>query len=123
MEEKNTWEINGYSLPVDAEDAAFMERYQAASAAISNREFAAKNEAEAIRTYCENYRIFFDALFGDGTSEKLFANVPDNCRTYDDVFTSLLKTMFEQKISAKLRLTEAVKRYAPTDRLVQHSNG
>ncbi len=107
--------INGTNLYVDAEDAAFMERHQAASAAISNREFAAKNEAEAIRTYCKNYRIFFDILFGDGTSEKLFANVPDNRRVYDDMFASLLKIMLEQKISAKLRLTEAVQRYAPAD--------
>lgn len=115
MEEKNTWEINGYSLPVDAEDAAFMERYQAASASLSNREFAAKNEAEAIRTYCENYRIFFDALFGDGTSERLFANAPDNRRVYNDVFSSLLKVIFEQRLSSELRLIEAVKRYAPTN--------
>ena len=115
MEERTTWEINGYSLPVDAEDAEFMERYQTASAAISNRKSAIKNEAEAIRTYCENYRIFFDALFGNGTSEKLFANVPDNRRVYDEVFTSLLKVIFEQRLSSDLRLTEAVKRYAPTD--------
>lgn len=110
--------INGVDLHVDAEDAAFMERYEAASAAMSNRKFAAKNESEAIRTYCENYRIFFDTLFGDGTSEKLFANVPDNRRAYNDVFTSLLKVIFEQRLSSELRLTEAVKCYAPTDGLV-----
>lgn len=118
MQDLYTVTINGVVLHVDAEDAAFMERYQAASAAISNLEFATKNEAKAIRTYCENYRIFFDALFGDGTSEKLFANIPDNRRTYDDVFTSLLKVIFEQRLSSDLRLTEAVKRYAPKNGLV-----
>lgn len=118
MQDLYTLCINGVALHVDAEDAAFMERYQAASAAISNREFAAKNEAEAIRAYCENYRIFFDALFGDGTSEKLFANVPDNRRVYNDVFTSLLKVIFEQRLCSELRLTEAVKRYAPKNGLV-----
>lgn len=113
-----TLSINGVDLHVDAEDAAFMERYQTASSAISNRKSAIKNEAEAIRTYCENYRIFFDTLFGDVTSEKLFANVPDNRRAYDDVFTSLLKVIFEQRLCGELRLTEAVKRYAPKNGLV-----
>lgn len=118
MQDLYTLSINGVNLYVDAEDAAFMELYEAAFAAVSNRKSEAKNEVEAIRTYCENYRIFFNDLFGDGTAEKLFANVPDNRRAYDDVFTSLLKVIFEQRLSSELQLTEAVKRYAPKNGLV-----
>lgn len=113
-----TISINGVDLHVDAEDAAFMERYEAAFAAVSANVSDCEETADAIRQYCQNFRTFFDVLFGDGTAEKLFANVPDNRRAYDDVFTSLLKVIFEQRLSSELRLTEAVKRYAPTDGLV-----
>ena len=109
------WNANGCELPVDVEDAAFMQRYEAAAAAISANHTAAGENAAAILQYCQNYRTFFDTLFGDGTAEKLFANVPDNRRAYDSVFEMLLKAMFEQRIAAKLRLVEAVKRYVPTD--------
>lgn len=113
-----TLSINGVDLHVDAEDAAFMERYEAASAAVSANASDGLRTAEAIRQYCQNFRTFFDVLFGDGTAEKLFANVPDNRRAYDDVFTSLLKVIFEQRLCGELRLTEAVKRYAPKNGLV-----
>lgn len=113
-----TLTINGVDLYVDAEDAAFMERYQTAQAAVSANVSDCTESAEAIRQYCQNFRTFFDVLFGNGTSEKLFANVPDNRRMYNDVFTSLLKVIFEQRLSSDLRLTEAVKRYAPKNGLV-----
>lgn len=113
-----TLSINGVDLHVDAEDAAFMERYQAAQNAVSANISDDLKTADAIRQYCQNFRTFFDVLFGNGTAEKLFANVPDNRRAYDDVFTMLLKVIFEQRLCGELRLTEAVKRYAPKNGLV-----
>ena len=68
-----TLSINGVDLHVDAEDAAFMERYEAAFAAVSANVSDCKETADAIRQYCQNFRTFFDVLFGDGTAEKLFA--------------------------------------------------
>ncbi len=110
MQDMYTVAINGVALHVDAEDAAFMQRY-AAAAAIPNQ--PTKDDAEGIRQYCKSFRVFFDTLFGDGTADAVFADVPDNRREYEAVFTQLLKAMFEQRIAAKLRLVEAVKRYAP----------
>lgn len=111
MQDMYTVAINGVALHVDAEDAAFMQRYAAAAAAIPNQ--PTKDDAEGIRQYCKSFRVFFDTLFGDGTADAVFADVPDNRREYEAVFTQLLKAMFEQRIAAKLRLVEAVKRYAP----------
>ena len=111
MQDMYTVAINGVALHVDAEDAAFMQRYAAAAAAIPDRPI--KDNADGIRQYCKSFRVFFDVLFGDGTADAIFADTPDNRREYEAVFTQLLKAMFEQRIAAKLRLVEAVKRYAP----------
>lgn len=111
MQDMYTVAINGVALQVDAEDAAFMQRYAAAAAAIPSQ--PTKDDADGIRQYCKSFRVFFDVLFGDGTADAVFADVPDNRREYEAVFTQLLKAMFEQRIAAKLRLVEAVKRYAP----------
>lgn len=111
MQDLYTIAINGVALHVDAEDAAFMQRYAAAAAAIPSQ--PTKDDADGIRQYCKSFRVFFDVLFGDGTADAVFADVPDNRREYEAVFTQLLKAMFEQRIAAKLRLVEAVKRYAP----------
>lgn len=111
MQDMYTVAINGVALHVDAEDAAFMQRYAAAAAAIPSQ--PTKDDADGIRQYCKSFRVFFDVLFGDGTADAVFADVPDNRREYEAVFTQLLKAMFEQRVAAKLRLVEAVKRYAP----------
>ena len=111
MQDMYTVAINGVALHVDAEDAAFMQRYAAAAAAIPSHPI--KDNSDGIRQYCKAFRMFFDTLFGDGTAAAIFADVPDNRREYEAVFTQLLKAMFEQRIAAKLRLVEAVKRYAP----------
>lgn len=113
MQDLYTITINGVALHVDAEDAAFMQRYAAAAAALPNQPI--KDDADGIRQYCKSFRVFFDMLFGDGASDAVFADVPDNRREYEAAFMALLKAMFEQRIAAKLRLVEAVKRYAPGD--------
>lgn len=113
MQDMYTVAINGVALHVDAEDAAFMQRYATAAAAIPNQ--PTKDNAEGIRQYCKSFRVFFDTLFGDGTADAVFADVPDNRREYEAVFMQLLKAMFEQRVAAKLRLVEAVQRYAPGD--------
>lgn len=113
MQDMYTVAINGVALHVDAKDAAFMQRYAAAAAAIPNQ--PTKDDADGIRQYCKSFRVFFDTLFGDGTADAVFADVPDNRREYEKTFMQLLKAMFEQRVAAKLRLVEAVQRYAPGD--------
>lgn len=113
MQDMYTVAINGVALHVDAEDAAFMQRYAAAAAAIPSQ--PTKDDADGIRQYCKSFRVFFDTLFGGGTADAVFADVPDNRREYEKIFMQLLKAMFEQRVAAKLRLVEAVKRYAPGD--------
>ena len=113
MQDMYTVAINGVALHVDAEDAAFMQRYATAAAAIPSQ--PTKDDADGIRQYCKSFRVFFDVLFGDGTADAIFADVPDNRREYEKIFMQLLKAMFEQRVAAKLRLVETVQRYAPGD--------
>ena len=72
MQDLYTVTINGTKLHVDAEDASFMERYQAAYDAMSANPADTLNDnpATVIRKYCQSYRNFFDALFGDGTAAR-----------------------------------------------------
>ena len=111
MQDLYTVTINGTKLHVDAEDASFIERYQAAYDAMSANPADTLNDnpATVIRKYCQSYRNFFDALFGDGTAAAVFA------RMYDEVFTVLIKAILEQRMAAALRLTEAAKRYVPRE--------
>ena len=113
MDDLYIWEINGVRLEVDAEDAEFMERYKRAEDLMKISDTEAKTELEAIREYCLKYRIFYDNLFGEGTSEKIFNGIPDNRRKYDDIFIKLLERMMEQRIQSKLRLVGAMKKYVP----------
>lgn len=60
MQDLYTVTINGTKLHVDAEDASFMERYQAAYDAMSANPADTLNDnpATVIRKYCQSYRNF-----------------------------------------------------------------
>ena len=56
---------------------------------------------------------FYDFLFGDGTSEKIFDGIKDNRRKYDAVYESLLDFIRTQRLESDNRLSRMVQRYAP----------
>lgn len=73
-------EINGVMLEGDFTDADFVGPYETATKAMQKK--AAENQgkkyetfAESIVDQCELIEEYFDAIFGGGTSEKLFDNV------------------------------------------------
>ena len=114
-----TWEINGLSLPIDLEDADVMERYENAFALMSEAEKSIPKDGKAserIRAYCQMFRDLYDRIFGDGTSEKIFAGQPTNAAVYEDVYDSFLASVREQTVRAAERRAERLGKYRPANR-------
>ena len=112
MNHKN-WEINGCSLFFDAEDLESMERYENAFDSLNKEDKQRSKDGRAsqrIRSYCEMYRNLYDRIFGKGTAEKIFQNVPMNVETYDNIYFSFLEFIRNQGIEAGQRKAERIDR-------------
>ena len=71
-------EINWKGYGVDAESAAFWDKYNTAveKAAEREKEAAPKLESDRIRKYCNDFRIFYADLIGKENAEKVLSDVP-----------------------------------------------
>ena len=110
------WEINGISLPLDLEDADVMERYENAFEQMSSAEKTIRVDGRAsgrIRAYCMMYRNLFDHLFGDGTSDKIFAGQPMSAAVYEAAYASLLDFVRGQTAAATERRNALLEKYRP----------
>lgn len=71
-------EINGVKLDADFTDADFIETLETARKKViedcDKVDLKNLSTAEGIRQECKIIKDFFDFVFGDGTSEKLFGN-------------------------------------------------
>lgn len=114
MENGYIWAINGHEFELDMEDAETAERYLSAMEVLENAKSTDfGNIAEKIRIYCKSFREFYDVLLGENASEKIFAGINDNCRKYDEVYTSLLNFIAEQRAVSSNRMNEIAKKYIP----------
>lgn len=108
------WAINGCEFELDMEDADTAERYLSALRVFEEAETADFGDIPSkIRFYCTTCRKFYDVLFGDGSSEKIFSGIPENARKYDEIFASLLDFVAGQRNSAVDRMESLANRYAP----------
>lgn len=108
------WAINGCEFKLDMEDAETADRYLSALEVLENAKCADfGNIAEKIRAYCKTFRDFYDVLLGENASEKIFAGISDNCRKYDEIYTSLLDFIAEQRAVSSNRMNEIAKKYTP----------
>ena len=116
MDKLYIWKINGLELDLDMEDADTAERYSSAVRILAEADEIRNKDIDypsAIRQYCAVFRKFYDFLFGDGTSGKIFDGIKDNTRKYDSVYESLLDFIRTQRIESDNRLSRMVQRYAP----------
>lgn len=117
MENSYIWTINGCEFKVDMEDAETVDRYVSALKVLENTENRqVSNLSEKIRTYCKDFREFYDVFLGEGTSEKIFSGINDNSRKYDEVFESLLDVISRQRVESESRMSKIAQRYAPKRR-------
>lgn len=110
------WEIRGLSLPLDLEDADTMERYEDAFAAMSGEERKIQKDgrqSERIRAYCMLYRSLFARIFGEGTAEKLFADVPMSAAAHEEIYLSFLDFARAQTKAAMERRAARLQKYKP----------
>lgn len=106
------WEIGNFALEFDPLSADDMERLEAAEKA--KNDILSKSDKEIswskqIRLVCAATRAYFDALFGDGTSAKLFDGMTDSLRNYMPVVDSFNAYVEQIKADADA----AAKKYTP----------
>lgn len=116
---QKVWEVNGLSLELDLDDADVMERYEKAFDIMSADEKALPKDgkgSEQIRAYCQMFRTLYDNIFGEGTSEKIFKDVPTNASVYDDIYFSFLDTVGKIKMATIQSRAERLAKYRPANR-------
>lgn len=74
--------INGVDLEMNMFDADFIEEFESGCNMVVTRvkdpeEMGGLSTADAIRKQCSIVNDFFDGLFGEGTSEKIFVRKSD----------------------------------------------
>ena len=93
------WTYGETSLTLDMADAATVERYEDAFDQLAKEAAALPKDGRAsarIRAYCAMYRRLFDRLFGEGTADVLFRDIPDNTDRYDEVYGAFLQFIAAQ---------------------------
>lgn len=110
------WEISGISLPLDLENADIMERYENAFEVMAEEEKKLPKDGKQsamIRAYCKLYRDLYDRIFGAGTSEKIFADIPTSAGAYEEIYEKFLDFVREQTVHAAERRAERLGKYRP----------
>ena len=111
---KKIWEINNLSLELDLENADCMERYENAFDEMKKEENEVPKDGKAsirIRAYCRLFRNLYDNIFGEGTSEKIFKDIPDNTDAYDKIYFEFLEFVTAQRASAAETRNERMSKY------------
>lgn len=111
-----TWKINGLELTLDMEDADTAERYESAFEVMMKEENETRNIAKLskkIRAYCRIFRNLYDRIFGEGTSAKIFENVPENCAEYDKIYCDFLDFVKNQQSDSAQRRSGILAKYSP----------
>lgn len=111
------WKYGNGEYKFDIAEADDLEKFQKAQeelekAAPELEEYAAKNPARYIRTYCRLLRAFFDDVLEEGASLKIFEGQTDNLRVYKAAETSFLSFVQAQQLAT----TDTVEKYKPKTR-------
>lgn len=109
------WRIHGLELHLDMGDADTVERYEKALDQMGEAvpQDASRGTSAYIRAYCQAFRTMYDTLFGAGTSEQIFADIPDNLRKYNAVYGDFLSFVSTQASQAQAEIVQIKKKYLP----------
>src|SRR5699024_5750846 len=109
--------INGVELEVNFLDADFMEKIENCCRKVSKRAEKGKTElknltlSQQIKAECQIIKDFFDEVFGEGTSEKVFKGKNDL-----KLCLSAFQYLNEAKVKMKQETNSLFAKYSP-DRL------
>lgn len=111
-----TWEINGQKFELDMEDADVQERYENAFEQMTEEEKTLKKDgkmSEFTRSYCNLFVRLYDRIFGEGTSEKIFAGIPVSISKYIEIYDSFLDFAKQQTDGINADIAKKVAKYKP----------
>lgn len=109
-------EIDWLAYGVDADSAAFWDKYSLAEKrAVEREQTAEKAEGQAaqIRAYCAAFREFYTDLLGESAAYQLTKEAGDNRRIMDEIYASLLHYIRQQRRQTKMRMMQILSAYAP----------
>ena len=110
------WEINDISLELDMTNADDMERIENAFETMEKEESAIPKDgrrSEIIRAYCRIFYNLYDRIFGEGTSEKIFRDVPVSITAYNRIYSAFLDFLRSQADENARLEAEWRKKYLP----------
>lgn len=114
--------ILGVDLELDIYDVDVYERYEhevrEVDRKVNRDEPKGLSTAEKMRYQCHTVKEFFDAVFGEGTSESLFHgkdNIRDCNEAYLDVIKAAGAEITDFNMSLNDRYAELSEKYAPED--------
>lgn len=110
------WEINSLKLELNMENADVQERYENAFEKLSEEENQIKKDgkmSEFTRSYCNLFVRLYDRIFGDGTSEKIFAGIPVSISRYIEIYDSFLEFVKQQTDDVNANIAKKVAKYRP----------
>jgi len=107
------WKWNDVELEIDLEDVDFQERYEKAFEVMGEEEKNLKKIgklSEITRAYCAMFYRLFDAIFGEGTGDKLLGGKL-NSRIVDDCYESFLKHCKQEVVSMNKNRSARYQKY------------
>lgn len=107
------WKWNDVELEIDLEDVDFQERYEKAFEVMQEEEQKVKKIgklSEMTRSYCNMFYHLFDAIFGEGTGNKLLGGKL-NSRIVDDCYESFLNHCKQEVISTNKNRTSRCQKF------------
>lgn len=110
------WNIKGLNLPFDNQNAEFMKRYEVAFDRMAEEAKALPKDGKAserIIAYCQVFRNLFDRMFGEGTSEKIYDDVPMSIESYDEIYENFLDFVRECNIESAKKRADFMSKYSP----------
>ncbi len=69
--------------------------------------------SERIIAYCQVFRNLYDRLFGEGSAEKIFADVPMNIERYNEIYENFLDFVQECNNEGAKKYADLISKYKP----------
>lgn len=114
------WKFNNFETDIDFTDADFMEKFEGCyEKMVEESEKVPKvgKVSEITRAQCKVFNDFYDRLFGDGTSEKMFLG-----KNSMDMRVKAANLLFDLRNSEQSRYNSMVNKYTPNRKARRGAN-
>lgn len=119
-EPMSQWKFNNFETDIDFTDADFMEKFEDCYEKMvveSEKVPKVGKVSEITRAQCKVFNDFYDRLFGDGTSEKMFLG-----KNSMDMRVKAANSLFDLRNSEQSRYNSMVNKYTPNRKARRGAN-